>query len=121
MMFNSFEEMNVWKIAMEIATDIFQITINLPKSEDYGLTSQIRRSGLSISANIAEGFGRSSNLDKTKFYIYSRGSAFETKNHLIYGNKINYFDESETKKISQKIDNVIFELNKIMKSLKSQS
>jgi four helix bundle protein len=87
MAFTAFEDMNVWKTAMNVATSVFEITVPLPRSEDHGLTSQIRRSALSISANIAEGFGRSFILDKIKFYIYSRGSAFETKNHLIYVKK----------------------------------
>lgn len=69
MMFNSFEEMPVWKISMEMATEVFYLTVNLPRNEDYGLTSQIRRSALSVSANIAEGFGRSSSMDKKRFYI----------------------------------------------------
>ncbi|WP_394758882.1 four helix bundle protein [Flavobacterium sp.] len=121
MAFTGFEDMNVWKTAMSVATSVFEITVPLPRSEDYGLTSQIRRSALSISANIAEGFGRSSSLDKIKFYIYSRGSAFETKNHLIYGKRVAYFNEKEIQEISNNIDSIIFELNKIIKVLKPQS
>lgn len=120
MAFTSFEDMNVWKIAMNVATSVFDITVSLPRSEDYGLTSQIRRAALSISANIAEGYGRNSNLDKIKFYIYSRGSAFETKNHLIYGKNVNYFNEKEVEEIINKIDTTIYELNKIIKVLKPQ-
>ena len=60
----SFEEMPVWKLAMEIAVDIFKLTVSLPKSEDYALISQIRRSAESISSNIAEGFGRDTFPDK---------------------------------------------------------
>ena len=121
MAFTGFEDMNIWKTAMNVATSVFEITVPLPRSEDYGLTSQIRRSALSISANIAEGFGRSSNLDKIKFYIYSRGSAFEIKNHLIYGKRVAYFNEKEVQEIANNIDSIIFELNKIMKSLKPHS
>jgi len=120
MKYVTFEDMNVWKNAMEIATLIFDVTANLPRSEDYGLTSQLRRSALSVSANIAEGYGRESNMDKIRFYIISRGSAFETKNHLIYGEKVNYFDNKNIHALNDKIDNVIFELNKIIKTLKHQ-
>ena len=116
MSYYSFEDMNVWKLAMEIAERVFHLTAILPRSEDYGLTSQIRRSALSISANIAEGFGRSTSLDKKRFYIIARGSIFETKSHLIYGNNVNYFEIAEVKKINIMIDKCILELNKLIKS-----
>jgi four helix bundle protein len=54
--YNSFEEMPVWQKAMDLAVIIFRLTEKLPRKEDYGLTSQIRRSTLSISGNLAEGF-----------------------------------------------------------------
>ncbi|OQX51790.1 MAG: hypothetical protein B5M53_10305 [Candidatus Cloacimonas sp. 4484_209] len=55
-MYKSFKDMPIWQEAMNIAEEIFKITDNLPKKEDYGFTSQIRRAALSISANIAEAF-----------------------------------------------------------------
>ena len=69
--------MPVWQKAMILAEDIFLITTNLPRNEDYGLTSQLRRAALSESANIAEGFGREHLKDKLNFYYNSRGSLFE--------------------------------------------
>jgi four helix bundle protein len=112
-----FTEMNVWKSATEIAVDVFKISESLPRKEDYGLTSQIRRSSTSISANIAEGFGRSTAADKRKFYDYSRGSAFETKSHLLYGIEVGYFKKESVDVIIKKISGLIHELNKIKLSL----
>ena len=112
--------MPVWKLAMDIAKQIFDITVSLPRSEDYGLTSQIRRAAVSISANLAEGFGRETGPDKKKFYIISRGSAFETKSHLIYGKSVGYFNEKQVHSINQLIDNLIHELNKLIKSLNNR-
>ncbi len=103
---------------MQIAVDVFALTENLPRKEDYGLTSQIRRSALSISDNIAEGFGRQSSPDKIKFYIYSRGSANETKNQLIYGNRVGYFDNEKVALLISNILTIIESLNKLMKSLR---
>mgnify|MGYP001067196937 CR=1 FL=1 len=91
MEYKSFEEMPVWQKAMELAVKIHGLTERLPRKEDYGLTSQIRRSGLSVSDNISEGFGRKHTNDKLKFYYNARGSLAETKNHLIYGHKVGYF------------------------------
>ncbi len=67
MKYTSFSEMPVWKKALELSIKVFQLTIDLPKEEAYGLTSQIRRSANSVSANIAEGFGRKNTKDKIHF------------------------------------------------------
>ena len=90
-MYKSFKDMPVWESAHNLSIDIFNLTVNLPRSEDYSLTSQIRRASSSVPANIAEAFGRKTNKDKAKFYIIARGSGYETQNHLIYGKGVGYF------------------------------
>jgi len=117
MAFNSFEEMPVWQKAMEISVRIFKLTEDLPKKEDYGLTSQIRRSGLSVPGNLAEGFGRKHTKDKLNFYYDSRGSLSETKNHLIYGHRVGYFDQIKYEELNQLIDATWEELNMLISSL----
>ena len=114
-MYKSFKDMVVWQNAIAVSKEVFEMTISLPKSEDYGLTSQIRRAANSVSANIAEGYGRKTKKDKSIFYVYSRGSAFETQSHLEYGKKVGYFtDIDET---IEKYNEIIHDLNKILKSL----
>jgi four helix bundle protein len=113
--------MPIWKEAMIVAESIFIITKSLPRSEDYGLTSQIRRSALSIAGNIAEAFGRYHLNDKANFYYFSRGSIAETSSHLEYGVRIGYFGREQAKIISDKLDNLFEEINKLIKSLKSSS
>ncbi len=120
-MYKSFEEMPVWQKAMDLSVGVFEITESLPKKEDYGLTSQIRRSALSVSANIAEAFGRKHTLDKLNFYYHSRGSLAETKSHLIYGNRINYFSEAEVKNLMDLIEHIWQELNRLISSLKKSN
>jgi four helix bundle protein len=105
-MYSSFEDMPVWQKGMELAERVFSITEKLPKKEDYGLTSQIRRSALSIPANIAEGFGRKHTKDKLNFYYDSRGSLAETKSHLVYGLRVGYFKQSEFDLVKDLIQNV---------------
>ena len=119
-MYKDFKDMDVWKDAMSVAESIFFITESLPKKEDYGLTSQIRRSALSISANIAEAFGRHHSSDKINFYYYSRGSVTETKSHLEYGIKVKYFEEVKVREIENSLNKIYFELNKIIKSIKNR-
>ena len=108
--------MPVWQKGMQLAEEVFRLTDSLPRKEDYGLTSQIRRSGLSIPGNIAEGFGRQHTKDKLNFYYVARGSLAETKNHLIYGYKVGYFQESDLVRLSELIRSVWEELNKLISS-----
>ena len=116
-MYTSFTDMEVWKITSQLSVEVFHLTQILPRSEDYGLTSQIRRSANCISANIAEGFGRKTSKDKSNFYVFARGSVFETQNHLIYGQKVGYFNSDTTNQILKQYSNLIFDINKILKAL----
>ncbi len=102
---------------MELAVKIYSLTERLPRKEDYGLTSQIRNSGLSVSGNISEGFGRKHTNDKLKFYYNARGSLAETKSHLIYGYKVGYFTAVEFKECSNLIKEIWKELNSLINSL----
>ena len=114
--YSSFEDMPVWQKGMELAERVFALTETLPKKEDYGLTSQIRRSALSVPGNIAEGFGRRHTKDKLNFYYMSRGSLAETKSHLIYGFKVGYFQESDLSELMELTANIWEELNKLINS-----
>lgn len=118
-MYSSFREMPVWQNAFNLSIDVFKLTSSLPRSEDYGLTSQLRRAANSIAANIAEGFGRNTSKDKNQFYIIARGSAFETQNHLLYGRDVGYFENESADNLIKRYSNLILELNKIIKSFKS--
>jgi len=120
MSYNDFTEMPVWQRALEVGEAVFLITSDLPKSEDYGLTSQLRRASVSISANIAEAFGRKGLKDKAKFYDYSKGSAFETNSLLLYGLKVGYFKEEEVKSLIEKSKIVIHDINKLKSFLLKQ-
>ena len=116
-MYYDFTEMPVWKLSMNYAVQVFSLTVSLPKQEDYALTSQIRRSSVSVSDNLAEGFGRETKLDKRRFYIMSRGSLLESKNQLIYGKMVKYFTESDVAHLVDLNEKIHYELNKLIKSL----
>jgi four helix bundle protein len=118
--YNSFEEMPVWQKAMELSIKIHGLTERLPKKEDFGLTSQIRRSALSVSGNLAEGFGRKHTKEKLNFYYDSRGSLSETKNYLLYGNKVGYFTGDELKENINLVDGIWKELNSLIASLRNR-
>lgn len=117
-MYKSFKDMPIWQKSMEIAEKIFRLSDILPKKEDYGFTSQIRRSALSVSANIAEAFGRYHRLDKINFYYMARGSLTETQSHLEYGARVGYITESHKTEIDQNLSSLYNDINKVIVSLK---
>jgi four helix bundle protein len=119
-MYKSFREMPVWIEAMGVAEDVFRISDNLPKKEDYGLTSQLRRAALSVSGNIAEAFGRYHVKDKLTFYYFSRGSMTETMSHLEYGLRVGYFRQVDIDNIQPRLDSLYKSINRLIKSLKVQ-
>lgn len=120
MKYRSFTEMSVWKKSHSLSLEVFNLSIGLPRSEDYGLTSQLRRSSNSVSGNIAEGFGRRTKKDKANFYIVARGSSYETQSHLMYASKVGYIKEDDISQLINEYDELNFELNKIINSLLSQ-
>lgn len=117
-MYKSFKEMPIWGEAMNIAEEIFKLTDKLPKKEDYGFTSQIRRAALSISANIAEAYGRNHTLDKINFYYFARGSVTETQSHLVYGKRVEYLNKSQVEVLDKRLEKLYNDINKIILSLK---
>ncbi len=78
----SHKDLIVWQKAMELAVLIYDLTKGMPKTEQYGLTSQMLRAAVSIPANIAEGNSRSSRKDYARFVSIARGSAAELETHL---------------------------------------
>ncbi len=119
--FNAFEDMPVWQKGMDLAQQIFLISDGLSRKEDYGLTSQIRRSALSVAGNIAEGFGRRHTRDKLRFYYASRGSLAETRNHVIYGLRVGYFKEGECCRVKGSIDEIWKGLNALIRTLENRA
>jgi len=113
--------MPVWQEAMKVAEEVSAVSDTLPRKEDYGFTSQIRRAALSISANIAEAFGRSHTLDKVNFYYIARGSVTETQSHLEYGRRVGYLDGKTEKQLSERLTTVYSDLNKVVVSLRKSS
>ena len=112
--------MPVWVLGDEIVAEVYRLTEALPKREDYALCSQLRDAAVSITGNIAEGFGRGHKKDKINFYYFSRGSAQEVRSHLFSSKTAGYFTSEQVNPIQLKCLQVIEGLNKIIKGL-SQS
>lgn len=98
------------------------LSVNRTSSEErgYGLTSQMRRAALSISANIAEVFGRYHVNDKLNFYYFSIGSVTETMSHLEYGLRVGYFNQEDVNAIDLKLSSLYESINRLIKSFKGK-
>ena len=121
MAYNDFTEMPVWQLGDQIVGEVYRLTDALPKREDYALCAQLRNAAVSITGNIAEGFGRGHTKDKINFYYFSRGSAYEVRSHLLSGKTAGYFSQEQIQFIQAKCLSVIEGLNKIIKGLSSSS
>ena len=91
----SFEQLLTWQKSADLAQHVYRITKSFPNNEKFALTDQIQRSVVSISANIAEGFGRTGKAEKLQFYNIAYGSLLETKSHLLISVKLGYLDINE--------------------------
>src|SRR5690349_5056346 len=86
----SFRDLVVWKKAHQLVLAVYSITKRFPNEEKFGLTSQIRRSSISVAANIAEAFKKKSSLDKLRILNISQGSLSETEYYLILSEDLEY-------------------------------
>jgi len=85
-----FQDLIVWQKAHELVLKIYSMTKQFPNDERFGLTTQIRRSAISIPANIAEGFKRKTDTDKVRFFNIAQASLEETRYYLILTRDLNY-------------------------------
>ena len=79
----SFKDLIVWQKAHQFVLQIYQLSRRMPKNEEYGITNQMKRSSVSIAANIVEGYKRLGKKDKLRFYNISQASLEETRYFLI--------------------------------------
>lgn len=111
---NNFRKLCVWKKAVALATIIYKKTELFPKHEIYGLTSQIRRSTVSIGSNIAEGAGRGSSKEFRQFLNIATGSCFELETQLTISKNLGYLKENDFRSLLQ----LVIEIQKMLHSLK---
>ena len=86
----SYIQLNVWKESRKLVKRVYDLRLNFPKTEIYGLTSQIRRSAISVPSNIAEGFGRQTDKSFNHFLNIARGSLNEIETQLIISKELDF-------------------------------
>jgi len=90
--FNKYEDLDVWKMSMDLCLEVYNATNQEKFSKDFGLKDQIRRCSVSIPSNIAEGFERDSNNQFLYFLAIAKGSAGELRTQLIIANRLDYIE-----------------------------
>jgi four helix bundle protein len=95
MSISTFRELKVWQLGMDLAERIYLLTSSFPKSETYGLTSQMRRCAVSIPSNLAEGHGRNSTKEFLQFIAISFGSICELETQILLSQRLDYIKIGE--------------------------
>jgi len=101
-----FKNLNMWKKGIELVKSTYLITKDFPDEEKYGLTSQIRRSAISIPSNIAEGYGRNSDKEFNHFLNIARGSSYELETQIIIAYEIEYITNEILEDLTEKLDEI---------------
>lgn len=114
---NKFKELKVWQDSIELAVEIYKLTKNFPHEEKFGLVSQINRSVISISSNIAEGAGRNNEKEFKQFLGIALGSACELESQIIVSCKLNFISEDAVRQQSEKIVHIQNMIGKLIKSI----
>jgi four helix bundle protein len=114
----SFTDLNAWKESHVLAIAIYQLTEIFPNSEQYGLSSQLKRAASSVTSNIAEGFGRSTSRDKEHFYTMASGSLYEIKSQLILCRDLGFIKNEKFQQVATQANTAHKLLNGLIKSHK---
>ena len=112
--FKCIEEIETWKEAVELAIDVYRITDSVPFKHNFSLKDQLRRSTISISSNIVEGFERETHKEFIRFLFFAKGSCGELRSQLYVSQRIGYLSNSDydllnttCKMLSSKIQSLI--------------
>ena len=103
---HNLKELKIWQKAIDLAVDVYKATEYFPKEEKYGLTSQTRRSAVSVPSNIAEGAGRNSDNEFSHFLGVSNGSSYELQTQLIISKKLALLSDTIAEPLLYKIDEI---------------
>ncbi len=116
---NSFVDLRMWQQAHRFVLEMYNLTASYPKHELFGLVSQFRRAGISIPANIAEGYKRLSKVEKLRFFNISQASLEECRYYIILSKDLKYIDSEQSEKLNQQIEETSKSLNNYCEKLLS--
>ncbi len=114
---HNFKELKVWQRSRELVKEAYLLISNFPSDEKFGLSSQLKRAAVSIPSNIAEGAGRNTGQDFSRFLNISLGSAYELETQMMLAFDLNMITEEQLEKIINNISEVQKMIHGLIKSL----
>ena len=117
----SFTDLIAWQAAYNLSLNVYKVTRSFPSSENFGLTSQMRRASVSATSNIAEGFGRSGNKDRDHFYQMASGSLYELKSQTLIAKGLGYLSQGDYEKLVELADRAHKLLNGLIRSHRARN
>jgi len=106
MKIKKFEDLGIWKLALKITKEIYDLTSKKEFSKDFNLRDQIRKAIISVSSNIVEGFEKNNNNEFIRFLKIAKGSVGEVRNQLYIALAVNYITDQEFKKVNGDLENL---------------
>ena len=117
-MSGTYEDLQAWQKAMDFVADVYRVTMQFPKDELYGITSQLRRAAVSVPSNIAEGQGRQTTGEFRQFLGQARGSLLETETQILLSERLGFLDHKSAEVLLTQASEVGRVLNGLLASLK---
>lgn len=114
----SFKDLVVWQKGHSLVLFVYEITKGFPQEEIFGLSNQMRRSAVSITSNIAEGFSRNSYKEKIQFYAVALGSLTELQNQLFIAKDVGYMSDGSFQEAANLTEEIHKMINGLLKSSK---
>ena len=116
----SYRELEVWKKAHELTLLVFKLTESFPKTDLYGIVSQVRRLSSSVAANVAEGFGRGTTKEFLRVLLIARGELEETRYFMLLSRDLGRISGSDFARIDAECDSVGRLMNGLARSLRAR-
>ncbi len=113
----SFKDLNIWKKAVELVRNVYRTSCNFPREELYGLSSQMRRSAISIPFNVAEGFRRKHNKEYKQFLYVALGSCAELETQVEIAFLLDYINNADRNVLLEAIDHICRMTSNLIKKL----
>jgi four helix bundle protein len=106
MAIKDFRDLEIWKRGIRVVEEIYKITKSFPKEELYGLSTQLRKSAVSVPSNIAEGFARSSNKEYKQFLFFALGSCAEATTQIIIAQRLGFVENKKADALLDEIEQI---------------
>jgi four helix bundle protein len=114
---SNYRQLIAWQKAIDLCVALYEISESFPRAELYGLTSQLRRAGVSVPSNIAEGRGRGSSRDYRRFLLHARGSLFEIETQTEIAARLRFIARAEADAVLEQVAEVVRVINGLLKYL----